>query len=85
MAVPQGLRRTPANSLLDLLGRKRGSFPGDQTLDHPAHLHTGGVRGDVDQPLFAELAEASLLRLDHDPILDKSRGDLLVESPRRLS
>ena len=32
----------------------------------------------VDQTLFAELAEASLLRLDHDPVLDKSRGNLPV-------
>ena len=68
----------PLREVRDLLGREFGPFPGDQPLDHPAHLHAGGIRGDVDQTLCAKLAEASLLCLDHDPVLDKGRGDLLV-------
>src|ERR1700719_4299229 len=65
MAVPQEFRtETPAPpeakqsrcEVGALLGRELGSLPGDQPLDHPAHLHTGGVRSDVDQTLFAEFA-----------------------------
>ena len=41
-------RQPHAAKIGDLIGREPGSFLGDQPLHHPAHLHAGGVRGDVD-------------------------------------
>src|SRR5690348_9486819 len=57
---------------------------GHKPLDNPPHLHARCIRGDIDEAVFAELVEPCLLRLDHDTVFDKGRGNLLIELLGRL-
>src|SRR5215472_13747577 len=67
-----------------LFRRNRGLLGDNQPLDDASHVHSVGVRGDVYEPLIAELVEALLLRFDHFLILKKCRRDLAIELLRRL-
>src|SRR6202040_1343890 len=68
----------------ELIRSERRLLLGDQALDHAAHMHAVGVRGDIDKAPLAEFIEPPLLRFDHVLILDKGRRDLAIELLGRL-
>ena len=70
--------------LIDLLCCNRGLLGDNQPLDNPSHVHSVGVRGDVDKALFTEFVEPPLLRLDDFLVLEKGWSDFAVELLGRL-